>query len=186
MSEMTKLVYVSAIRLSRGQKRRIKELREECFSGVSRKEVAEFFIATGFGWVFAYEGDSIVGQIELFSRKVEFEGRKILLGGLGGTCVIVCARNRGLGSRLVRKGIEILTQNNCDIACLNANIKGYPSGGLYRRLGFRLMNRRISFTDVHGKMRYDTGEMFVPICSEEVYESVMNSHTIFHMGRGYW
>jgi predicted N-acetyltransferase YhbS len=139
-------VYVAAGRLSRSQRRRIKELQEECFSRVSREEIAECFIAKGFGWVFAYRGNSIVGQLKLFSRKVKFDGREILLGGLGGTCVTLSARNKGLGPRLVRKGIEILRQKNCDIACLNANIKDYPSGGLYYRLGFRLMRRPISFT----------------------------------------
>jgi predicted N-acetyltransferase YhbS len=186
MVDEMKLVYVDARKLSRSQKRRIKELQQECFSRVSRKEIAECFIAKGFGWVLALQGNAIVGQIELFSRKVEFEGRRILLGGLGGTCVTVRTRNRGLGSTLVRKGIEILRQKKCGVACLNANIKDYPSGGLYYRVGFRLMRRPISFTDVRGKMRHDAGEMFAPICSNNVYESVMNSHTIFHMGRGYW
>jgi hypothetical protein len=186
MAEKTKLVYVNAGNLSRSQKRRSKELQQECFSRVSRKEIAECFIAKPFGWVFAYRGNWIVGQIELFSRKVGFEGRRILLSGLGGTCVTVSARERGLGSGLVRKGIEILTLRNCDIACLNANIKDYPSGGLYYGLGFRLMRRPISFTDANGKTRYDTGEMFAPIRSADVYELVMKSRKMFPVGRGYW
>jgi predicted N-acetyltransferase YhbS len=183
---MSKLVYVDAGRLSLSQRERIRELQAECFSRVSRKEIAECFIAKEFGWVFASQGALIVGLIALFSRRVEFGGRRILLGGLGGTCVTVSARHRGLGSRLVRKGIVMLRQKKCDIACLNANIKDYPAGGLYGKLGFRLMKRPISFTDVHGKTRYDTGEMFVPICSGEIYELVMNSHSTFHIGRGYW
>ena len=106
----SKLVYVDAVRLSRSRKERISELQAECFNRVSRKEIAECFIAKEFGWILACQGASIIGQIELFSRKVEFEERKILLGGLGGTCVTVSARNKGLGSRLVRKGIEIMRQ----------------------------------------------------------------------------
>lgn len=182
----SKLVYVDAVRLSRSRKERISELQAECFNRVSRKEIAECFIAKEFGWILACQGASIIGQIELFSRKVEFEERKILLGGLGGTCVTVSARNKGLGSRLVRKGSEIMRQKKCDVACLNANIRDYSSGGLYHSMGFRLMKRPISFTDVHGKTRYDTGEMFVPICSSEIYELVMNSPATFHIGRGYW
>jgi GNAT superfamily N-acetyltransferase len=102
------------------------------------------------------------------------------------TCVTASARKRGLGSGLVRRGIEILTQKNCDIACLNANIKKYSSGGLYYRLGFRLMRRGISFTDANGTKRHDTGEMFIPIRSNDLYELVMNSRKTFHIGRGYW
>jgi predicted N-acetyltransferase YhbS len=182
----TRLVYVATGRLSRSQRRRIKELQKECFSRVNRKEIVECFIAKRFGWEFAYQGNWIVGQIELFSRKVVFEGRKILVGGLGGTCVTVSARKIGLGSRLVSEGIEILRRKSCDIACLNANIKDYPSGGLYYRLGFRLVRRPIFFSDVNGRTRHDSGEMFAPICSSEVYKLVMNSRRTFHLGRGYW
>lgn len=183
---MTELRYVSTPRLTLSQKTRIKELQRECFSRVSREDIVECFIARGFGWVFAYSDNSIVGQIELFRRVANFEGHKILLGGLGGTCVTFPVRHRGLGSRLVKEGMKILTRNKCDIACLNANIRDYPSGGLYHRLGFRLMSRPVSFTDVYGHTRNDTGEMFVPICSEDVYELVFDGHTTFHIGRGYW
>jgi len=186
MAETSRLVYLNTRNLSVSQRRRSRELQKECFSRVSRKESTGCFIAKRFGWVFAYEGNCIVGQVELFSRNVRFEGRSILLGGLGGTCVTTSARNRGVGSRLVKKGMEILTQKNCDIASLNANIKNYPSGGLYYRLGFRLMTRPISFTDVNGKMKYDSGEMFAPVRSNDVYQVVMKSRNTFHMGRGYW
>jgi len=186
VAQKLRLVYVKAGNLSRSQKRRSKELQQECFSRVGRKEVAECFIAKRFGWVFAYQGNRVVGQVELFSRNILFEGRRILVGGLGGTCVTRSTRKRGLGSELVKRGIEILTQKNCDIACLNANIKKYPSGGLYYKLGFRLMRRKISFTDANGKARYDTGEMFLPIRGNDIYELVMKSRKTFHISRGYW
>ncbi len=186
MTEESNVVYVDARKLSRMQKRRVKELQEECFSRVDRKEIEECFIAKGFGWVFACQTDSIVGQIELFARKLRFDGRTLLVGGLGGTCVTVSARRRGVGSILVKRAIEILTERKCDIACLSANIRDHPSGGLYGKLGFTLMKRPVSFTDVHGRIRYDTGEMFAPICSKQAYESVMNSGNTFHMGRGFW
>jgi hypothetical protein len=84
------------------------------------------------------------------------------------------------------RGLDILRERKCDIACLNANVQEYPRGGLYYSLGFRVMKRKISFEDVHGRMRYDTGEMFVPICSQAIYNTVMTSGKIFHIGRGYW
>ncbi len=91
-----------------------------------------------------------------------------------------------VGQAIVRFGLDILRERKCDIACLSANVQKYSRGGLYYSLGFRVMMRRVSFEDVHGKMRYDTGEMFVPICSQAICNTVMTIEKIFHIGRGYW
>lgn len=48
------------------------------------------------------------------------------------------------------------------------------------------MNRKVSFADKHGKMRYDKGTMFIPICSKTIHHHVMNSDRTFHFGKGYW
>jgi GNAT superfamily N-acetyltransferase len=172
--------------LSPAQKQGIHRLQAECFGHISQKEIRECFFAKGFGRILVYEDDLIVGQAELFSRRIIFQGMKILLGGVAGTCVTASKRHRGIGKAIVMRGLDILRERKCDIACLNANVQEYPRGGLYYSLGFRVMKRKISFEDVHGRMRYDTGEMFVPICSQAIYNMVMTSGKIFHIGRGYW
>jgi predicted N-acetyltransferase YhbS len=181
-----KAVFVKIRRLSPAQKRGVQKLQAECFGHVSRKEIRECFFAKGFGRIFVYEDDLIVGQAELFSRPIHFHGMKILLGGVAGVCVTTSKQHRGIGKAIVSRGLDILRDRKCDIACLNANVGKYPRGGLYYSLGFRLMKRKISFEDVHGRMRYDTGELFVPVCSQAIYNSVMSSEGIFHIGRGYW
>jgi predicted N-acetyltransferase YhbS len=163
------LVYVEAHQLSPNQKLRIKELQRECFRSVSADEIRECFIAESFGWVFAYTHASIVGQLELYLRQVFFAGRRISLGGLGGTCVTASNRNKGIGSELVKRGLEILKEKGADIACLSADVKNYPYG-IYHKLGFELMEREISFEDVYGRTRHDFGELFIPVCSMEVYD----------------
>src|SRR5712691_8162924 len=181
------VIFVRLSELSSGQIRRIKELQKECFSHVSREEIEECFIAEGFGWIFAYENMIIVGQVELYSRMVLFEGKQVSLGGLGGTCVTATARNRGIAKMIVKKGLEILAhENKSDVACLNADIKHHTNGGLYYQLGFRLMKRKVSFEDLHGKTRYDIGELFIPLCSQKTYAFIMKSDETFHLGRGYW
>lgn len=178
--------FVDSKTLSFAQRRRIRELQKECFGHVSSADISECFIAKSFGWIFAKKGNSIVGQLELYIRTVWFEGVKIKLGGLGGTCVTTRDRRRGLGTTLVKRGLRILRARGCDFACLSANIKDYPSGGLYRKLGFRLMKRAISFEDVYGNTRYDVGEMFIPVRSQVLLRKVMKSGSTFHIGRGYW
>jgi predicted N-acetyltransferase YhbS len=181
------VVFAPVGELTSGQIQRMGELRKECFSQVSREEVQECFIAKAFGWIFAYENGLIVGQVGLHSRTVSFEGKQIALGGLGGTCVTAAARNRGIAKVIVEKGLEILRlEKKSDVACLSADIKHHPDGGLYHQVGFRLMKRKISFEDVYGKTRYDTGELFIPLRSQEIYDFIMKSDRIFHLGRGYW
>ncbi len=87
---------------------------------------------------------------------------------------------------MVKKGLDVLREEKCDLACLNADVRNHPDGGLYSQLGFKVMSRRISFEDVYGGKRYDSGEMFVPLCSKEIYDLIMNSEKTFHVGRGYW
>ncbi len=102
-------------------------------------------------------------------------------------CVTVAARGRGIGKEMVKRGLEILKQEKrCDVACLNADMKHHPTGGFYHELGFRLMKREISFEDLNGITRYDTGEVFIPLCSREIYDFIMTSDEIFRLGRGYW
>ncbi len=181
------VVFVPLDELSSGQRQRRGELQKECFSHVSREEIQECFIAEGFGRIFAYENGLIVGQVELHSRTVLFEGKQVSLGGLGGTCVTAAARNRGIAKAMVRKGLEILrSEKRSDVACLNADIRHYSDGGLYHQLGFRLMKRKISFEDAYGKTRYDIGELFIPLCSQETYDFIMKSDRTFNLGRGYW
>jgi hypothetical protein len=128
-----------------------------------------------------------VGQVELHNRTVLFEGKQVSLGGLGGTCVTAVARSRGMAKAMVLKGLEILRlEKRSDVACLNVDIRHHPNGGLYDQLGFRLMKRKISFEDANGRTRYDTGELFIPLCSQEAYDFIMKSNMTFHIGRGYW
>ena len=181
-----KLVFVKTEGLSPAQKQRVHELQAECFGHISQKEIKECFFAKSFGRILVYEGSDMVGQAELFARRIYFQGVKILLGGVGGTCVTRSNRHRVIGKAIVRFGLDILREKKCDIACLGANVREYPRGGLYYTMGFRVMKRRVSFEDVHGRMRYDTGEMFAPVSSRAIYDSVMTGKTIFHIGRGYW
>src|SRR5437879_10491095 len=181
-----KPVFVNTERLSPAQKRAINKLQDECARRVTHKEIRECFFSKSFGRVLAYESDLIVGQAELFSRQVYFLGKKVLLGGVGGTCVTSSARHRGIGTLLVSSGLSILRARKCDIACLNANVRKYPRGGMYYRLGFRLMGRRVSFEDVHGGMRYDFGELLLASCCSASYRSRRTSEKTFHIGRGYW
>ena len=167
------------------QKTAVEALFAHCFSDVSQEDIDECFIAQSFARVLAYDATSVVGHLRLFKRHVKFEGMDVVLGGLGGVCVSERRRRRKIGTRLMKKGLQVLKDEGSDVACLNADLKK-TADKFYEKIGFRLMNRQISFEDAHGKTRYDTGTMFIPVCSREIYSHLMTGTEIFHYGKGYW
>ena len=179
------LEYVDADKLTAEQNDSINWLNQECFADVSQDDVEQDFIAEPFGFLFASFGGVIIGRLALFERKIEFDGTEIKLGGMGGVCVGEKARHKGIATVMLKKGLDILREHSCDLACLNVDLdkKVY---GVYERVGFWMMDRDISFENVHGEKVTEPGTMFAPICSQEKYDLVMNSESTFHYGRGYW
>jgi ribosomal protein S18 acetylase RimI-like enzyme len=180
-----KIIFVPEAELNTSQKELILKLQKECFSDVDRQSIEEDFIAKSFARIFALKGGEIVGMLSLFKRNIIFSGKKIILGGLGGACVAEEFRRRGVATRMLKKGLEILRQERCDIVCLNADLEK-QAYKLYEKVGFKLMKRRISFENSKGKIKFDTGTMFTPVCSKQIYDFVMKSKKTFHYGRGYW
>jgi len=154
---------------------------------VDPEEVEECFYAESFARILAYDNDELVGCLKLHKRNIEFDEKEILVGGAVGACVAAHMRGKGIGIRLMKNGLTILKKHNCDVACLNADpINRKISYELYKKLGFRLMRRKISFEDKHGNIRYDTGTMFTHLNSKELFDHIMNSKKTFYYGKGYW
>ena len=184
---LIKLVLVPEDELSDQQKQGVLELERQCFGDVDPKEGEECFYAEVHGRILAYSREELVGYLILHKRNMEFDGREIIVGGAAGACVAECMRGRGIGERLMKKGLAALKKQGCDVACLNADPKNRKAAfELYKKLGFKLMEKRISFEDIHGNIRYDTGTMFIPLMSRELFNHIMNGKNIFHYGRGYW
>lgn len=180
-----KIVVVSDNELTDKQKLGIDKLESQCFSDVDAEEAEECFYAESFVRVLAYSNNEPVGHLRLFRRNIEFDGRDVILGGIGGVCVAEHMREKGIATKMMRKGLKVLRERKCDVACLNADLSK-NAYKLYEKIGFRLMSRKISFEDIHRKIRYDDGTMFIPVCSKEIYHHLMNSDKTFHYGKGYW
>jgi len=184
---LIKLVLVPEDELSDQQKQGVLELERQCFGDVDPKEVEECFYTEVLARILAYSSEKLVGYLMLHKKKIEFDGREIVVGGAVGACVAVSIRGRGIGKRLMKKGLAVLKKQGCDVACLNADPENRKAAfELYKKLGFMLMERRISFEDIHGNMRYDTGTMFIPLNSKELFNHIMNNKNTFHYGKGYW
>jgi predicted GNAT family N-acyltransferase len=182
---MCRILLVSEKELADKQKVAISELMARCFSHVDPKEAEECFYAESFARILAYSGDSLVGHLRLFRRNIEFDGKKIVLGGVGGVCVSEDMRRKEVATKMVQKALKILRHEQADVACLNADLSR-KAHKFYEKMGFRLMKRKISFEDIYGQTRYDDGTMFIPVCSKEKCALIMNSDKTFHYGKGYW
>lgn len=166
------------------QKQSIWDLQMECFGDLDKKRVLEDFIAESFGKVFASREEEIIGMALLFKRNVQFARKDIVLGGIGAICVTEAMRGKGIATEIMKKGLEVLRREQCDMACLNADPP--ESAPLYEKVGFAPMRRPASFENSKGDIKYVNGTMVAPIHSQELYEYVVNTNETFHYGRGYW
>jgi predicted acetyltransferase len=182
---MIKLQFVLEKNLNNSQKIGMKKLQQECFSDVPRQALEEDFIAKDYGRLFAIDKNEIIGMLNVFVRNIAFNNKKIKIGGLGGVCITTPWRRKGIGLTLVKEGLEILKKEKCDIACLNVDLKK-KAYKLYEKAGFKFMKRKISFENIKGKIKLDTGTMFIPVCSKPIYNFIMKSKKTFHYGKGYW
>ena len=129
----------------------IESVWDECFSDVPESESIENFYADPYAVLAAIDSQKVIGAINIFKRKITFAGKKISLGGIGAVCVITEERRKGIGTLMVGMAMKHLKAQNCDIACLNVDLKK-KIYGLYEKLGFVMMDREITFENVYGKI----------------------------------
>lgn len=182
---MLRLVVVPQEKITSEQKEALDRLWKECFSDVHQQYIEENFFARGFARLFAYIDLEIAGTLELYKRNIRFAEKEIILGGMGGVCVTEGMRRKGIATKMLYKGLEVLKKEKCDIACLNVDLTKNTQK-LYEKVGFTLMDRKISYENSRGEIKRENGTMFIPVCSKETCDYVMNSTETFHYGKGYW
>jgi predicted acetyltransferase len=167
------------------QQTELDKLNQECFGDVADVESQENFVAEPFAYLFAFIGKEIISRLALYKREIMFSNQKILVGGIGGVCVTSAHRHHGVASSMLKRALLILKEEKCDIACLNVDLdkKIY---GIYEKLGFKMMDRDISFENIRGEIIHEPGSMFMALESPEKYALVMESTETFHYGKGYW
>ena len=177
--------HVKVTELKPDQQAGLDSLNQECFGDVSSIEINDNFIAKPFGYIFAMVGKEMIGRVALFKREVVFSGQKVILGGIGGVCVTTSHRHHGIASSMLKRALLILSDEKCDVACLNVDLekKIYP---IYEKLGFTMMPRKISFENIRGEIIHESGTMFIALNSPDKYNLIMNSPITFHYGHGYW
>ena len=80
-------------------------------------------------WVAEDEDDAVVGHILFTSVVVESAGRRVVGMGLAPMAVRPDRQRQGVGSQLVRRGLEVLRERGCPFVVVLGHPKYYPRFG---------------------------------------------------------
>ena len=173
-------------------KEKVDRLLNESFgigSGASLRRIQESkntHYSNPVKYILTFDEESLVGIQMIFLRKIIFENKDILIGGLGGLCVDTRYRGRGIATELLGEAMEVLKELDCDIGMLFTNIKNPRYIKLYGKFGFAVLERRYSFIDKMGEIRTDHSAMIAPVHSKEKFDLILNSEKMLHLGEGEW
>jgi GNAT superfamily N-acetyltransferase len=144
----------------------------------------ESFCSQPRAWLLVFEGDQIIGGIKLYKRKVMFNTREVILGGVGSVCTRTDKRNQGIATSMLKEAVKILKKWECDIAYLCANIE--ETGSFYGHAGFVPLPKPYTYHGRSGKLHEGHNGMIALLNSSIIFEEVINSKHKLHLGQGNW
>lgn len=147
-------------------------------------EEEEKFYSQPKAWLLVFEKEQIIGTTALHHRKIQFDNRDIILGGIGRVCIRSDQRRQGIASLMLKKAAATLKEWGCDMAYLCANVK--ESGSLYSQAGFVPLNKPYTYYGKSGKLYEERKGMIAPINSPSIFEEVLHSREKLHLGPGNW
>lgn len=138
------------------------------------------------GHVCALDKNSLVGRVVIMKRKITFENKPVILGGVAGVCISPEKRKLGLATKLLDRAIKELKLTGCDIAylCTDVEDKGYLK--LYGRFGFKVLGRLQTYLGKSGKRYIDHDAMIAPINSKTIFDLVISEKENLDIGSGNW
>ena len=171
--------------LSEIQELALGAMQKITFPDVDDDEAREDFFHPKSAHVLALEGEEVVGWAGIHEKNIEYEGRKIRLGGYGiGTHPDW--RRKGIANKLAESALQYLAGRGCDIAFLSVELPNAASIKLHQKNGFVHLPVQFSWRDVHGTLKEDRGGMIAALNSKPLFELVLNGQSVFHVGDGYW
>lgn len=147
-------------------------------------EEEEKFTSQPKAWLLVFENDQLIGTSALHQRKIQFDNKEIVLGGIGRVCTRKDRRRQGIANQMLKLAMKTFGQWGCDLAFLCANVK--ESGDLYAQVGFIPLNKPYTFYGRSGKLYEESNGMIAPINSHEIFEEVLHSAQKLHLGSGNW
>jgi len=147
-------------------------------------EEEEKFTSQPKAWLLVSENDQVIGITALHQRKIQFDNKEIVLGGIGRVCTRKDRRRQGIANQMLEEAVKILREWGCDMAFLCANVK--ESGDLYAQVGFVPLNKPYTYSGRSGKLYEEINGMIAPLNSFEIFKEVLQSSRKLHLGPGNW
>jgi predicted GNAT family N-acyltransferase len=147
-------------------------------------EEEEKFYSQPKAWILVFEDDQIIGTTALHQRKIQFDNKDIVLGGIGRVCTRKKRRRQGIANQMLKEAVKILRKWDCDVAFLCANVK--ESGNLYAHVGFVPLNKPYTYSGRSGKQYEEHNGMIAPVNSLDIFKEVLQSTQKLHLGSGNW
>jgi predicted GNAT family N-acyltransferase len=147
-------------------------------------EEEEKFYSEPRVWILAFEKDQIIGTTALHQRKIQFNKKDIILGGIGRVCTRKDRRRQGIAALMLKDAIKTLKSWGCDVAFLCANRK--ESGTLYEQAGFIPLSKSYTYHGRSGKVYEESNGMIAPLKSPSIFKEIIASRQKLHLGPGNW
>jgi len=183
--DKVKIKLVQSDKLTDKQKKNIKSLQRQVFLDVDEEEAREDFYHKESAVVLAYIKSELVGYAGIHITKVYYLGKKIKLGGYG-VGVDQKMRKQGLGTKLVKKAMQYLKNQDCDLAFLSINLTKTWTDKLHIKVGFVHLPQNFSWKNSKGGVKKSNGGMIAPLCSNKIFNLVLNGKETLYVGEGYW
>jgi ribosomal protein S18 acetylase RimI-like enzyme len=140
-----------------------------------------------FKYIVAITNQLVVGIIILWKRTIQYHGKPIVIGGMGGVGVQKEYRGKGIATNMLTLARETLDLSDCDVAFLGTDIHDPQMLKIYGRIGFVPLNKAFTYTGKSGERHEDpTAGMIAPIHSQELYNEILKDTEAFHIGTGTW
>jgi ribosomal protein S18 acetylase RimI-like enzyme len=132
------------------------------------------------------DADNVVGFATVYRRSIEWDGKRVALGGLGDVCTDPAWRHQGIATAMSRAAMAQLEEAGCELAYLCAAVENPGILHLYGQVGFVPLGRAYTYDGRSGRRYADSDGMLAPVGSADVFDDVMRSDVPLHIGRGNW
>lgn len=147
-------------------------------------ENEEKYFSPPKAWLLVLEEGKIIGRVLLHKRRVKFNSKDIILGGIGGVCTHKGKRRQGIATMMLKEAMRVLQNWGCNVAFLCTNVE--KTGFLYSLVGFAALGRPYTFYGRSGKLYEDSHGMIAPVNSKDLFGEILNSKQKLHLGVGNW
>jgi len=166
-------------KLTTTQEKEVGELQEIAFCDTVSDESKTDFYSSRDACVITHKDADMVGYAGIHHANIQFENRNIQLGVLRGVCTKKEMRGTGIGTKINTKALKYLKERGDDVAFISADPE---TAKFYEKVGFVIFPRKHIWTNSKGVHKEDFGSMIAPVCSQELFEYILNGSDLLDVG----